>query len=293
VNVRRPTPGDAAAVAELVDAYERTYAVPETSADDMRDEWKDLDLEQDAWLLEVDGRLAGYASVFGHGGEILYVDGYVHPELTGRGVGSRIVELTEARSRERGAARIHTGTLQRDERGRELFEQSDYRYVRSFFRMGIELDGEPPEPRIPEGLRLDRYEPADARAVHAAIEEAFEDHWEHEPRSFEAWEARRAGSDRTLWFVVRDGDEIAGAIANDAQRYGAGWIGTVATRRAWRGRGVAQALLLASLREFHRRGERRVSLGVDATSPTGAVRVYERVGMHVVFQADIYEKRLG
>jgi ribosomal protein S18 acetylase RimI-like enzyme len=47
------------------------------------------------------------------------------------------------------------------------------------------------------------------------------------------------------------------------------------------------------MREFHRRGERRAALGVDAANPMGAVRVYERVGMHVVFQADIFEKPLG
>lgn len=293
MNVRRPAPADAAAVAELIDAYERAYAVPETTADDMRDEWRDLDLDRDAWIFEVDGRLAGYASVRGHGTELLFVDGYVHPGLTGHGVGARIVELTEARARERGAARLHNGTLQRDEGGRALFEASGYHYVRSFFRMGIELDCEPPEPTVPGGLRLEPYDPAGARAFHAAIEEAFEDHWEHEPRSFETWQHRVRDVDATLWFVVRDGEEIAGAIQNEARRYGAGWIGAVATRRAWRGRGVAQALLLASMREFHRRGERRAALAVDAANPTGAVRVYERVGMHVVFQADIFEKPLG
>jgi mycothiol synthase len=293
VNVRRPTTADAEAVAELLEAYDAAFGVPDTTADDLRDEWADLDLEQDAWLLELEGRLAGYASVGGRRVELLQADGYVHPELAGRGVGTRILELTEARARERGAARLHNATLHRDERGRALFSQNGYAYVRSFLRMAIDLASEPPpEPEVPEGLTLRRYEEADARAFHAAVEEAFEDHWEHEPRTLEAWEARRADSDRTLWFVVCDGDEIAGAIQNDAQRYGGGWIGTVATRRAWRGRGVAQALLLAALREFHARGERHVALGVDATNPTGAVRVYERVGMHVAWRADVYEKRL-
>jgi ribosomal protein S18 acetylase RimI-like enzyme len=159
--------------------------------------------------------------------------------------------------------------------------------------MAIHLDEEPPEPVVPDGLRLEPFDRADERAVHEAIQEAFVDHWEHVPSDYEAWARRRADSDRSLWFVVKDGAEIAGVCVNDRKRYGAGWIGTVATRRPWRGRGVAQALLLTSFREFRQRGERVVALGVDATNPTGAVAVYERVGMHTVWRADVYEKMLA
>jgi mycothiol synthase len=41
-----------------------------------------------------------------------------------------------------------------------------------------------------------------------------------------------------------------------------------------------------------RRGVRSVGLGVDAQNPTGATRLYERAGMHVVFEAIVYEKEL-
>ena len=44
-------------------------------------------------------------------------------------------------------------------------------------------------------------------------------------------------------------------------------------------RGAAAA---SRSREFFRRGERTVALGVDAQNPTGATRLYERVGMRVV-----------
>jgi ribosomal protein S18 acetylase RimI-like enzyme len=35
-----------------------------------------------------------------------------------------------------------------------------------------------------------------------------------------------------------------------------------------------------------------VRLGVDAANETGATALYERVGMHVARQFDVYEKRL-
>ncbi|HEY6017395.1 MAG TPA: GNAT family N-acetyltransferase [Gaiellaceae bacterium] len=293
MNVRPPTPADADAVAALLAAYDESkVAPPDTSPDDLLAEWAELDLARDAWLFELDGRLAGYGCVYGRSPERLSTDGYVHPELQGRGVGSRILELAEARARELGAPRLRNATLYADAAGRALFEARGYRFLRSFLRMAIELDGEPPEPELPDGLRLTRFEPADARLVHAAIQEAFADHWGNVPEDFEAWSERRlSAADTSLWQVVKDGDEVAAAALCDI-RFGAGWVGSLGTRAAWRGRGLGTALLLAAFREFHRRGETRVALGVDSENPTGAVRLYERIGMQVVWCADVYEKAL-
>jgi len=51
-------------------------------------------------------------------------------------------------------------------------------------------------------------------------------------------------------------------------------------------------LLLQSFGEFYRRGTRRVGLGVDAASPTGATRLYERAGMRVSREFAVYEIEL-
>ncbi len=63
-------------------------------------------------------------------------------------------------------------------------------------------------------------------------------------------------------------------------------------RPGWRRRGIAEALLQTSFAEFFRRGERRIALGVDAQSSTGATRLYESVGMHVHYRVVVYEKEL-
>jgi mycothiol synthase len=52
------------------------------------------------------------------------------------------------------------------------------------------------------------------------------------------------------------------------------------------------ALLQHALRQFHERGGRHVGLGVDAESPTGATRLYERAGMRVVEETVIFKKEL-
>ena len=74
---------------------------------DLREEWEDYDLARDVFLLELDGRLAGYAAFERKGGGRMLVDGYVHPELTGNGVGSELLRLSEERAREE--ARVRAG----------------------------------------------------------------------------------------------------------------------------------------------------------------------------------------
>jgi ribosomal protein S18 acetylase RimI-like enzyme len=52
------------------------------------------------------------------------------------------------------------------------------------------------------------------------------------------------------------------------------------------------ALLRHSFNEFYRRGKRKVGLGVDTQNLTGAVRLYEKAGMHVDQVFETYEKEL-
>jgi len=63
-------------------------------------------------------------------------------------------------------------------------------------------------------------------------------------------------------------------------------------RRTARGRGIAMALLQEAFRVFHGQGKESVGLGVDASSITGATRLYERAGMSVQVRFDLFEKEL-
>lgn len=65
-----------------------------------------------------------------------------------------------------------------------------------------------------------------------------------------------------------------------------GWINTLGVGTRWRGRGLGESLLCGAFSDLHARGLRRVGLGVDAENATGALRLYERVGMGVVRRFD-------
>jgi mycothiol synthase len=257
-----------------------------------------LDLVDDTWLFEEgDGPVAlGWVELPKEDDAGISV-GVVHRERRGRGLGSNLVNRSEDRLRTLGAARVHNVTLAPDLAARPLLEAYGYREVRRFWEMTIELGEEqPPDPVLRDGLRIEPFSPELGPAFHAALEAAFAEHWEYRASSFEDWWQRqlaRPDHDPSLWFLIRSDEEVVAATRNDPERSGGGWIGALGVRPAWRGRGLAKALLQHSFREFHRRGQRRVGLGVDSENATGATKLYESVGMVVDTEQVVWEKVLG
>lgn len=237
---------------------------------------------KEQWIYEDDGRVVG-AAAYGIHGEVAHIRGVAAE--TGRGIGTQIVERGEEFARANGAVRVHGGFAEPNAVARELFESRGYREVRRFWTMAIELTEEPSVPDPPAGLVLDALREDEMRAFYDALNEAFQEHWEWHPKPFEQWLERRRGQHRDeygpLWFVVRDGGELAAVTRNDPEVDGGGYVGAIGVRPAWRGKGLAKVLLHRSFLEFWRRGKRRVTLDVDSQNETGATHLYERVGMHV------------
>jgi mycothiol synthase len=291
---------DAAAVTKIVAALESSLYGPSTfSQADLEEEWSDLDLERDARVVRDGDRVVGYGMVRKRpeGGELWRVEGYVHPDSLGRGIGKLIAAGLEEEAARGGARRVQNGVLEADSAARDLLESLGYRAVRVFREMRIELEAPPPAPSWPDGLRVVPFDrERDAREFYAAEDEAFADAWDYAPRDFESWSKLHFGSGRfdpALWCVVRAGDEIAAGTICAGDTYGGGFVHVVFTRRRWRKRGVGAALLAESFRRLWERGEHSVGLGVDAESETGAFRLYERAGMKPALGWVLYEKALG
>lgn len=101
------------------------------------------------------------------------------------------------------------------------------------------------------------------------------------------------GYERIRTSYRMDGAPAGVAICRPAQHGdpNSGWISELGVLPEHRRRGLAAALLTHAFAELARRGRVRARLGVDAESTTGAVRLYERVGMSVVERSDIWEHR--
>jgi mycothiol synthase len=278
------------------------------TSEELEREWKSpgFELEKDAWVVETaDGHIVGYEEFTNrHAHASLMGDGYVHPDDHGLGIGTTLLRALEARARaEMELAEpdlrvfIRNGMMAGDMVSRQMHETEGYRPIRFSWHMEIKLDTAPRFPALPAGIELRPYvrEEHD-RAVFEAHEEAFSDHWGHTPGTFERWQHNISGRedlDPSLWFIAWDGP--SGQIAGYSlcrYRMGNGWVGTLGVRRAWRKRGLGEALLLHSFGEFYTRGMKTIGLGVDAQNPTGATRLYKKAGMYVAAEYVIYEKEL-
>jgi ribosomal protein S18 acetylase RimI-like enzyme len=195
----------------------------------------------------------------------------------------------EPPDREAGAALLrcldaHAGRLESIVPARmvavhELLAAAGFAVEREVWQMARSMAEGQPAPRWPGGIAVRCYERADARAVHGLLELAFAGGAEAvEP--FDRWHRLMTGDrefDPACWWLAERRGELAGV----ALCWRSGWLKDLAVHPDERGRGLGEALCRHVFREFSRRGVGSVGLKVDADNPTGAVRLYRRVGMRV------------
>ena len=255
---------------------------------------------RDTVILEANGRALGGArhSWREREGAIVHrVEVWVRPSERRRGHGRRLLAWAEARAREsvaegagEPAALAHVfGAFAGKELPASLAfaEAMGYAPIRFHVEMRRPIAAPIPDAPLPAGLEVRAVLPEHHRAIWDADAEAFEDHWDHATVTEDDFVRFYAEPhiDTSLWQVAWDGDEVAGLVINaivahenEATGRRVGWLDSVATRRPWRRRGLAGALIARSLRVLGERGMETAALGVDSQSPTGALSLYESFG---------------
>ena len=160
------------------------------------------------------------------------------------------------------------------------------------------LDAIPDVP-LPDGYEIRPIAAGDEamiRRVWEADGRAFAETWGHElptERAFRSWR-ESPGFDPPLWRVAFHGDAIAGQILNFLGEPGAdgsrvGFTEAISVQPEHRRRGLARALLVASLRAVRDAGATKAGLGVDSHNPNQAQDLYASLGYEVVTVTYTYE----
>ena len=297
LEVRACTAVDVEAVLALVRADEERVCgrASRMVEGDIRDWWQSVDLATGSWLLTSSESMipVGVAWIERQSPELgvgFPIAPSGHPETL-----SLLVDQIEHGAAELSLTRLHVAMLVPDRSAEELLSGRGYQPVRRFFEMAIELDGPPPPASIPAGFTLQAATAEQAPAFHATISEAFHDHWESHPQPFDEWWRRRTGDpdfDLSWWFTAREGDRTVAALRSVPARNGGVYVASLGVRREWRGRGLAKALLRHTFVRAWQAGMPRITLGVDASSPTGATELYRAVGMTPELESEVWEKHL-
>jgi mycothiol synthase len=271
------------------------------------------DPARDLTLAEIDGQPVAFGErgwVDNNDGatRIYWVTGAVLPEWRRRGIGAALLAENERRARALAAThdtdreRLLTSWSSDRSTGRvALLRNNGYEPERWYFEMIRPLSEPIADVPLPEGLEVRPVTTENIRQVWAADAEAFHDHWGGFDMSDEQLERTIASPtfDPSLWVVGWEGDEVAGGVVNvingeenEALGVQRGWLDGVFTRRPWRRRGLAGALVARSLSLLRDRGLEQAVLGVDADNPTGALGLYERNGFVVAERSTAWRKSL-
>jgi mycothiol synthase len=274
------------------------------------DPWSNAEVDS-LLAFTADGQVAAMARVFANPEPIqecrAHLWGEVHPAHRRNGLEGFIFAWLEARGSAKLRAmpfdypRLLRSSVQDDLRDRiTLLEQHGFRPERYFYRMRRDLSQPIPEGAPPEGITLQTYSPELSQGMLQAFNESFSEHWGFElvtERDWDMFFLKRADFRPDLTFAALQGNEVVGFSFNVVnretnERYGVqeGWVSDLGVRLAWRKRGIASALLCASMRAFKAAGLDDAMLGVDTENPTGALRVYERLGFSQVKRLISFEK---
>jgi mycothiol synthase len=307
---------DIPAIVEIVNAENAADSIPErTTVASRRADYAHasdkFDPARDITIAELDGRPVAVAHRdwvdVHHAHQREYrTNGQVHPDYRRRGFGRELLAHNEGLLRElagshRTDRRKVLGAFTGDQQtgARALLAGAGYREVRWFFDMIRPTLDDIPDVPLPDGLEVRPITPDLYRRVWQADMEAFEDHWgghDDSPESMQRF-LENPDTDPLLWVVAFDGDEICGGVLNGIYRsenaelgVQRGWLDSVFTRRPWRRRGLARALIARSLSVLREQGMNEAMLGVDADNPTGALGLYEGVGFVVKARYSAWHK---
>jgi len=218
---------------------------------------------------------------FGEVSKGRYAEATVALSWRGRGIGTWLAAWTQAEARRQGGSLVGM-PVPRGSDGDRLLDSLGYHVAWTSWVLGLP-PGAVIEPQpLPEGYAVRAVQPGEERAVYQVIEDAFNEWPDRTPNPYDDWEAevlRRPGFEPWQLRVVTDPAGVVVGAAWVLPSRDSGYVMSLAVRKDQRGRGLARALLVDCFEVSRGAGMARAELSTD--SRTGALGLYERVGMEI------------
>lgn len=261
--------------------------------------------------LDQDGVLRAFGRVtMNDGSAKAYSWAGIDPAWRRRGIGAAVYrwQVAQARRRFAGAGSppgvLRTYAEETNVGQNALMEVTDNHVVRYWTEMTRSLNGPIPVASLDSGLEFVTFNQDISDGIRQAHNEAFRDHWGSESRDSESWQFTVNHPDFMPEWSMAVVEKATGEIAgyqmaskdpHSAQLHGytEGYTELLGVRTGWRGRGIAPAVLVETMRRFKADGMDNAGLQVDTENPSGALGLYERLGYVPTRRTLTYEKELG
>ena len=192
--------------------------------------------------------------------------------------------------------RLWLGTQSNDFAYKSLLENRGFTILRKYWtlemRLPIHIESGSESLGVIRKLDLDKED--DLRTFHEVHQDAFSQHFGFMPRQFNEWsELVIRDKDETnmeAWLISVNGDPAGFVDFNDEQLHNdSGYIAGLGVRQEFQGRGLGEELLRHAIQVNSELGRSKLCLSVDAGNESGALRLYEKVGMKPISEWHQYE----
>jgi GNAT superfamily N-acetyltransferase len=232
--------------------------------------------------------------------------GAIHPDQCNRGLELSLSEWVDSRVRMAQNAngnprRIRASCDPAQRSCVALLEGLGFEPVRYFHRMCVTLQESVHEPTLPSQVRLDSWDSSCSSQALEAFNNAFTGHWGLPLLTQAMWDKAFVGVPQfrpDLSLLAMSGSDVIGVCINwvlpitEGSRHPQGWIEAIGVISEWRGRGVADAMMVRTLNEFLKDKRSEASLAVDTQNLSGALRLYEKHGFVPIKQTTMFERLL-
>lgn len=230
----------------------------------------------------------------------------VLPKFRRRGIARKLVEKAVESLKMRGMKVADTWAQSDRTACVHLFESLGFKRIRITSMMMRSLNGIPAGIGENKEARMEELQPEKEDDITLLTEldnKAFKEHFNYRPRTVEEmkyallempwFQQERVFSaflkNQPVGYVITGIDESLNK--EKAVRYG--WILDIGVLKPFRRRGIGAMLMLHGMRILRTYGLEEALLYVDDMNPTGAIKLYEKLGFKVLHNNMVYQLRLA
>ena len=192
--------------------------------------------------------------------------------------------------------RLWLGVQSNDLEYKSLLEGRKFTILRKYWtlEMRIPVENESRSDSLGVIRELDLDKEDDLRTFHEVHQDAFSQHFGFMPRQFNEWSEivirDKDESNMQAWLISVNGVPAGFVDFNDEQLHNdSGYVAGLGVRQAFQGKGLGEALLRHAIQINSELGRSKLCLSVDAGNESGALRLYEKVGMKPISEWHQYE----